>query len=229
MDKLVFKKRLFIAINFFIFITTAIAVPVTLVVGSRTTRLDGGDIPYWQHIATFTILSNIFLGLVAIVTAIIAAAKKDKPFSLALLTWYLAAASAGLVTFFTVVFFLAPVRVANGKNYFDMLVETMFFLHFLNPVLAASAFVFLTGHSKITLKSRLLATSPVLVYSVPYILNVVFLKTWPDFYGLTFGGKYFLLPLVFAVFIFFIFGIASLLVFLRKRATKPLQQTTKIC
>jgi len=211
------KNHLFIALNLFIFITTAIAVPVTLTVGSRATRLDGGDLPYWQHIATFTILSNIFLGLIALAATIVGITKKDKPFSSSFITWYLAAASAGLVTFFTVVLFLAPMRAANGKDYFDMLLESMFFLHFLNPLLVAFTFIFLTGRSKITLKSRLLATLPIILYAIPYILNVVVLQTWPDFYGLTFGGKYFLLPLVFVIFIIFIFSLASLLTFLRKK------------
>lgn len=211
------KNLLFIIINLFIFITTAVAVPVTLIVGSRSTRLDGGDIPYWQHIATFTILSNIFLGIVALISAIFGITKK--PLKKSFLTWYLTATSAALVTFFMVVLFLAPMRAISGKNYFDMLVETMFFLHFLNPILSATVFIFFTGSSKITLKSRILATLPIVIYSIPYIINVVILKTWPDFYGLTFGGKYFLLPLVFAVFIFFIFGIATLLTFLRHKTS----------
>jgi hypothetical protein len=126
------KNILFTAINLFIFITAAIAIPVTLVVGSRSTRLDGGDIPYWQHIATFTLLSNIFLGIIALVAAIFNIINKKKTLPKSFLTWYLAASSAGLVTFFTVILFLAPMRAINGKNFFDMLLETMFFLHFLN-------------------------------------------------------------------------------------------------
>lgn len=224
MGKPELKKYSFTIINLFIFITTAIAVPITLLVGSRSTRLDGGDIPYWQHIATFTILSNIFLGIVALILAILNVTKKDKFPNSTQLNWYLAATSAGLVTFFTVILFLAPMRAMHGKNYFDMIVETMFFLHFLNPILAAIAFIFFTGNHPINLKSRLLATLPVFFYAIPYFLNVVIFKTWPDFYGLTFGGKYFLLPLVFAAFILLVFGIASLLVFLRRKA----KQTSSI-
>ncbi len=217
MGKPELKKYIFTIINLFIFIATAVVVPITLIFGSRSTRLDSDSIPYWQHIVTFTILSNIFLGIVALVSAILSATKKDKFPSNKQLTWYLAATSAGLVTFFTVILFLAPMRALKGKNYFDMIVETMFFLHFLNPILAAISFIFFTGRSKVTLKSRLLATLPVVLYAIPYVLNVVFLKTWPDFYGLTFGGRYYLMPLVFAVFIFLVFGIASLLVFLRHK------------
>lgn len=217
------KNRLFILINLFIFITTAIAVPVTLTFGSRASRLDGGNIPYWQHAVTFTILSNVFLGLVALAAAIFSFIRR-RPLSKALLTWYLAATSAGLVTFLTVILFLAPMRAINGKDYFDMFLEPMFFLHFLNPLLAAISFIFLTGRSTITLRSRLLATLPIVLYSIPYTLNVVVLKTWPDFYGLTFGGRYFLLPLVFLAFLLLIFTLASLLTFCRKKLFKTITQ-----
>ena len=220
------RKLAFVIINASIFITASIAVPVTLTVGSRAARLDGDNgFAHWQHIATFTILSNIFLALVALAAVFwgIAAIRKNKAINHTFLNWYLAASTAGLVTFFTVILFLVPMRVVRGKDYFDMLLEPMFFLHFLNPVLAGVSFIFLTGRARVNLRSRILATLPIVIYAVPYILNVVVFKTWPDFYGLTFGGKYFLLPLVFAGFILVSFGIASLLVFLRARATKHLQ------
>ena len=222
------KKLLFIINNLFIFITTAIAVPVTLIVGSRAARLDDLGYPYWGHVVSFTILSNIFLGLVALATAIVAfiSFHRDRELPRALSAWYLTAASAGMLTFLTVVLFLAPVRAIGGKNYFDMLIETMFFLHFFNPLLAAFTFIGLSGDAKISLKSRLLATFPIIIYAVPYITCVVFLKIWPDFYGVTFGGRYYLIPLVFVVFWSVLFGIASALAYLHN---KRLQKTPKIC
>lgn len=196
------KDRSFVIINLFIFLTMLISVPVTLCIGSRASRLDGGDIPYWQHIVTFTILSNIFIGIIALISAIVkfVTAKKQKPFPFSLNIWYLAAATAGMITFLTVIFFLAPMRAISGKSYFDMLLEPMFFLHFLNPVLAAISYMFFLQSEKIAPKFYLFATLPILVYAVPYLLCVVVFKIWPDFYGLTFGGRYYLLPLVFIAF-----------------------------
>lgn len=222
------KNLLFIISNLFIFITTAIAVPLTLIIGSRASRLDNLGLPYWAHIATFTIISNIFLGLIALIAAVFAIVcfNKHRPLPKALSTWYLAAASAGMLTLLTVVFFLAPMRAINGKNYFDMLLEMMFFLHFLSPLLFALTFVFLYRSTKIGLKSRLLATLPVVIYAVPYVICVIFLKIWPDFYGVTFGGRYYLTPLVFVVFWLVIFGISTTLAFLHN---KSLQKTPKIC
>lgn len=220
------NRKLFTIINFFIAIATVTAITVTLIVGSRASRLDELGIPYWEHIVTFTVLSNIFLGIVALVSGIISLAKHNKPLPRALKTWYLIAASAGILTFLTVILFLGPLRVMRGKNYFDLITETMFFLHFFDPVLAAVTLVFFPETTKITLKSRLLATLPIILYAIPYVIFVIFLKIWPDFYGVTFGGRYYLTPLVFLVFWAVIFGVASLLAFLHN---KRLQKTPEIC
>lgn len=220
------NRKLFTVINFFIAIATVTAIVVTLIVGSRASRLDELGIPYWEHIVTFTILSNIFLGLVALVAGIISLVRRKKPLPRALKTWYLVAASAGMLTFLTVVLFLGPTRVMRGKNYLDLLAETMFFLHFFDPILAAVTLVFFPETTKITLKSHFLATLPIVLYAIPYVIFVIFLKIWPDFYGVTFGGHYYLTPFVFLVFWGAIFGIASLLAFLHN---KRLQKTPKIC
>ncbi len=207
------KDRLFIIINIFIFITMLIAVPVTLTVGSRASRLDNLGIPHWQNIVTFTLLSNIFLGITALVTAIIKyRSSKHRQKSPAYFdAWYLIATTAGMVTFLTVILFLAPMRAVNGKDYFDMILEPMFFLHFLNPVLASISYMFLFKDHKATLKSRFMAILPIVFYAVPYVLCVAVFKIWPDFYGLTFGGKYYLMPLVFIAFSLMSFLIASVL------------------
>ena len=100
------KSLAFIIINLFIFITTCTAVPVTLIFGSRAGRLDNLGFPFWQHAITFTVLSNIFLALVAFAATIIAIRARIKHQSLpnAIVKWYLAAASSAMLTCVTVVF-----------------------------------------------------------------------------------------------------------------------------
>lgn len=207
-------RRLFIFNNIFITVTGVLAVIVTLLIGSRGARLDGVTTHY-QQILTFTVLSNLFLSCVAVVVAIMAIFRQ--PISNTLYGWYFTATTATTVTLLTVIFFLAPMRAANGKNYFDMLLEPMFFLHFFNPLLAAITYIFYTGNQPVTLKSRLFATLPVVLYTIAYILCVAILQIWPDFYGLTFGGHYFLSPFVATIFWLLAFGSASLLTFLRHR------------
>ncbi len=228
------NRKIFIAINLFIFVTMVIAVISTLTFGARGTRLDAGTtagaaqladgafggvkIEYWHHIASFTILSNIFLGIVALVATIIAIKNPKKPFSSKTSTWYLIATTSAMLTFLVVIFFLAPMRAINGKNYFDMLLEQMFFLHFLNPILGAVSYIFfLKTKEKVGLKPRLLSILPPVIYSTPYMICVCIIKCWPDFYGLTFGGKYYLIPLDYLVVCGIMFGVSSALATLHNR------------
>ena len=220
------KRKKFVYINLFIFIAMVIAVTSTLIFGSRAARLDGGaaagafqlvdgtfggiKIEYWHHVVSFTILSNIFLGIVALIAAIVALKHPKKELSKKMSTWYLVAASSGMLTCLVVLFFLAPMRAVGGKNYFDMLLEQMFILHFLNPILAAFCYIFfLETKEKVDLKPRLLAILPPVIYASPYIICVCVIKCWPDFYGLTFGGKYYIIPFIFIAFCGIMFGISS--------------------
>ena len=234
MDK---NRKRFIWINIIIFIFMVAAVTSTLIFGSRATRIDGGalagitelidnsfagvKISYWHHIVSFTILSNIFLGIIALIAGFLAAKNPKKEVSKGLSTWYLVACSSGMLTVLTVIFFLAPMRAVSGKNYFDMLLEQMFFLHFLNPVLATINYIFFMNKEKTELKPRLLAILPPVIYAAPYIFCVCIIKVWPDFYGLTFGGNNWIIPIIFALMCAIMFGISSLISFLHNRFSCP--------
>ena len=219
-------RKTFIILNLFIFITMVIAVVSTLTIGSRATRLDdsvttevvsfedgahnGVELEHWQHIVTFTILSNVFLGIIALISAIIALRHPRKELPQKLSAWYLIAASSTMLTCLTVIFFLAPMRAIGGKNYFDMLLEQMFFLHFLNPILGAICYIFFfETKEKISFKPCLLAILPPVIYSTPYIFYVCIIKSWPDFYGLTFGGRYYVIPFVYLIFCSVMFVIST--------------------
>lgn len=208
------SRRLFIFNNLFLAFTGVLAIIFTLTVGSRAARLDGTG-PYYLQILTFTLLSNLFLSCVATVAAIMTIFRQ--PLGPRFATWYFTAATATLVTFLTVVFFLAPMRAAAGKNYFDMLLGPMFFLHFLNPLLGTLAYLTLDAHHPTAAKFRLLATLPVVIYGAFYFITVVLVKSLPDIYGLTFGGRYYLTPLVFLVFWLLAFGLANFLIALQTR------------
>lgn len=220
------KRKIFICLNLFIFITMLIAVISTLAYGSRGARLDNGiavgaselndgtfggtKVEYWHHVVSFTVLSNIFLGIVALVAAIIAIKHPRKPLSKTLSIWYLVAASSAMLTCLTVIFFLAPMRAMQGKNYFDMLLEQMFFLHFINPILGAVSYIFfLDTTEKVKLKTCLFTILPPVIYSSPYIFCVCVVRCWPDFYGLTFGGRYYIIPFVYLAFCVVTFVIGS--------------------
>ena len=196
---------------------TAIMVTITLVFGSVASQKDNLPFAYWQHIATFTILSNIFLGIVALISVIISIKHFNKPLPHRLNVLYLVASTSAMLTFLTVVCYLAPSRAFQGKNMFDMLTGPMLFLHFLDPIISTITYVFLLDGPKTTKKEKLFTLIPPGLYAIPYALLIVILKVVPDFYGLTFGGRYYLSLLVVAVFGIITYGIASFLTFMRNR------------
>ena len=218
------KKRIlwFTLINAFLAISTVIVTYITLSFGTVAGQVDTSVEESWFYILTFTVQSNILLGLVALVGMIfgIKNLKDKRPIPKSYTTWYLVAASAAMLTALTVIFFLAPGRAMQGKNYFEMMMGPMFFFHFFNPFLSAIAFIFFTSKEKLGIRNCLFALIPPAAYAVPYILNVVILKNWYDFYGFTFGGNNWAVPLVFIVIAGIVFSIASLLTSCHNRYMK---------
>ena len=213
------KKLIFTLINAFLFISTIIVTYFTLTRGTVAGQVDTGERVGWFYIVTFTVESNILLGIVASVATVfgIRSLLKHHPLPESLSTWYLIAASSAMLTCLTVIFFLAPIRAMRGRNYFDMLAGPMFFFHFFNPILAAITLIFFTDKPKLTLKSRILSILPPAIYAIPYIINVVILENWPDFYGLTFGGQLIFPPLVLLIFCLAVFAISSALSYCHNR------------
>lgn len=209
------KKRtlLFAIINAFLFVTTIIVSYITLRFGTVAGQVDTGTSYGWEYIITFTVQSNLLLGIIALINLIfsIRNLKWNKPVPRAVFNWYLVAASAAMLTALVVIFFLAPLRAFSGRNYFDMLLGPMFFFHFFNPFLSAAAFIYLTPKIKFARPDCLLSLIPPIAYAGPYILNVIILENWPDFYHFTFGGHNWAILPVFIVISSVTFGIAALL------------------
>ena len=223
------KKRTlwFTIINAFLFLSTIIVTYVTLSFGTLAGQVDTNVEESWFYILTFTVQSNILLGLIAAVNIIFSVRSliKNKPIPRAALCWYLVASSAAMLTALVVIFFLAPMRVIGGRNYFDMLLGPMFFFHFFNPFLSAAAFIYLTPAIRFARPDCLLALLPPIAYAGPYILNVVILNNWYDFYNFTFGGHNLAILPVFIVISTITFSIASGLVYLHNRRSRNLAKS----
>ena len=58
-------------------------------------------------------------------------------------------------------------------------------------------------------REALLGVIPVAIYSVVYLVMVVFLQHWNDWYGFTFGGRYGLVPVVIIVMGLFAYGVSA--------------------
>ncbi len=111
------------------------------------------------------------------------------------LTLKMVGTAAVTLTMMVVVLFLGPTQ-GYGIMFAGICLE----LHLICPLLAIISFCFLERGMQITKKRLLWTLAPTFVYGTVYLVNVVFLKTWPDFYGFNIGGfwyiSYCVLPIV---------------------------------
>ena len=145
----------------------------------------------WNIFRYFTIDSNILCGIVCLIYLIFNLksyfTNKELPHWLTLLKSSLTAAIT--VTFVTCIFFLGPTM-----GYANIFLGKNLFLHALNPLAAIIAFMFFE-EGRLTKIETLFTIAPTAVYSFVYV-PCILTKVWEDFYGFTFGGNYFLVPIV---------------------------------
>lgn len=94
----------------------------------------------------------------------------------------------------TTIVFLAPYYSLLGHSYFALFEGYLFFFHFFNPLLMILGYVLFSKSELLTKKTCLFAMLPMLLYTCVYAPMVV-TGTWDDFYGFSFGGRYYLIPI----------------------------------
>lgn len=149
----------------------------------------------------YTSQSNILVAIVSIIILVftirnILQNRDEMPIWLIVI--FLVVSNATTVTLMTSAFFLAPTYMASGYSYFMMFEGRLFFLHFLTPVLAIILIIFLLNQHRLTWKHGLLCILSVAIYSCLYVPLVVS-HVWIDFYGFTFGGKLWAVPIALSV------------------------------
>lgn len=85
--------------------------------------------------------------------------------------------------------------------------------HLIAPSLVAISYLFFEEKTEFKWKYTLLALLPTLIYTIVYITNVVFLKTWKDIYSVNTKGLWYLFVLIALV---SDFALAQGLYFLKK-------------
>jgi len=160
----------------------------------------------------FTVLSNEFCGVIAVVSLIRSLRGKAQP----MLAKFMAAAAVGL-TFLVIIGFLGPLygllKMYRGAN---------FFFHLILPLTAMAEFVFCPGDAEpVPFRWTLYTMIPVALYGAFYLGDNMIngIGEWPhtnDFYGFLNWG----LPiglLIFAFIMLAIWGIACALRAVRKK------------
>ena len=219
------KKRLFNALSL---LTNVVIFFVTLTVVVESFRPDivlesklliaGG----WNLFRFFTVQSNVFAAIMSAITVgfnVRNIVKDEYVFPKVLMRFKFAATTSVTVTFLTVIFFLSPMFALGGKGYFTLFEGNNFFLHFTTPVMAILTFI-LFERTEMKFVETLYGVLPTFLYSILYVLTVAVFQVWEDFYGFTFGGKVYMIPIFLVVMYGATFGFAVALRALQKLCMK---------
>lgn len=209
MKKEIVLKVIALIANLFLFVNSVVICINAPINGYRFGNLvvPGGDPSYFRY---FTNLSNLYTGIVSFIIFIYLIKNFKKEFYLPkwLRILELTGVTSLMLTFLTVILFLVPTYVAKGNSFWDMYLYDMFFFHFFNPLVALFIFLVLIKGDKLTWKEALFGMIPMVLYAIFYTIFV--LTGGEDFYGFTFGGKFWLLPIVLPVML----GVTYLISFL---------------
>ncbi|MBR4915262.1 MAG: hypothetical protein IKZ42_08300 [Clostridiales bacterium] len=133
-----------------------------------------------ENFKFYTVLSNVFCGIVALIDLICICAKKGADKMAAL---KLAAVCGVAITFAVVAFMFGPLY--GFANFYK---RGNLFFHLLLPVTAMAEFIFVK-RKKIPFRYTVFAAIPTLLYAIGYLLNILINGIggpWPDtndFYG----------------------------------------------
>ena len=170
-------KTFEIILNLIIVIFTVIGIILMLTSKAEEGALQSSGL---ENFKFYTVLSNVFCGIVALIYLICLFAKKDIGKIAAL---KLAAVCGVAITFAVVAFMFGPLY-----GFLQFYKRGNLFFHLLLPVTAMIEFIFIR-RKKIPFKFTVFAAIPTLLYGTGYLLNILINGIggpWPDtndFYG----------------------------------------------
>ncbi len=210
------REKLSIFFNILIIIFVGCGAVISMNTATPGTGLSVKGI---ANLKFFTVLSNLFSGVVAVLWVIFCFLGKKFP----ILIKMIAVASVGL-TFFIIAAFLQPMNPQ-----FNLYEGGNFWFHLVAPVVSMLDFIFLETDEKIPFKYTFIAAAASLVYGIGYLINLLVngIGEWPDtndWYGFVTWGY----PVGFGIFAFIVllnFGIAVLFRALNIGVNKKLKKS----
>lgn len=158
----------------------------------------------------FTVDSNILMGVVALVVAIdqwgvVRGTKSD----ISILSYVLKLMGTASVTLtmLVTVFFLTPTMYST-YGLFGLFMNSNFFMHLLDPLLAVVVFARFEKTDRLTIKHAVAGIVPMAVYAVYYVAECVIhsqggvIQKGYDWYGFFFAGLqsgFIVLPIIFLI------------------------------
>lgn len=163
------KRKLSFILNIIIFILTIIA-SIIMFTGFKFMHgvepvLESSKIGMFRF---FTVDSNLFMGITAIVFAIYERKNKDIPKWLYILK--LMATSGVFLTFVTVFAYLGPI---SKDGIISMIQNSNLLFHLLIPLLSMITFILFENSRKLVLKDSLYSIVPTALYGLFYTINIL--------------------------------------------------------
>ncbi len=180
---------------------------------------------FYSVIRYFTVQSNIFMGIIALLFAIneILHIKRGIEINKTLFIFKYIATVCVAITFFTVALILAP--IFYGSRYFELFYDENLFFHFVIPVLSIIAFILFENRNDITKKITFTGLMPFSIYTVFYLIAALThmqdgkIMEGYDWYGfLYFGIPIFIVLSIVMVILSYL--ISFILYFLNKKLYK---------
>ena len=194
------NKVISLILNTFLAVSSITLVVLGSAFGYKSTAHKFGS-PDPTYLRMFTILSNGLNGFICLVVVVMTILyfKKDKPYPRWLKILFNCGLTSVMLTFLTVLCFLGPVHVSKGGNFMFMYngIDYLLF-HMINPLITLVSYLFFFKGEKLNWKHLLFTMIPMGIYTIIYT-SCVLTHAWPDFYGFTFGGKYYLTAIVIPV------------------------------
>ena len=187
------KTRLLYSISSVIELLSILLVSYCVILSLRkanTANRSGGA----RRFRYFTNLSNIFFALTSLLCLpyhILGIIKGKNTLLKPVTILELMGASSIALTFLTCVFFLGP-----RQGYARLFTGTGLYLHRIVPLRGIFSVCILHCKDKVSLKSSFFGVIPMALYSIVYLICVIGRKIWEDFYGFTFGGRRWAVPIV---------------------------------
>ena len=172
------KRKIVLILNIII---VALAVVGTIIMLQNRPSETGLTASGAENLKYFTVLSNEFCGIVAVIWLVLFACDLSRG-EVKVRGWmtvlkYMAVTAVGL-TFLVIAAFLGPIyghaMLYKGSN---------LYFHLLLPVAAMAEFAFLdTGEGKLPFKYSFLTVIPTVVYGLAYLVNLLVncVGEWPD-------------------------------------------------
>lgn len=210
------KNIVSLFLDFIVFLLSVIGFLLMFFLGKDSGLSSHG----FSSLRYFTVLSNLFMGLISFLMFIsmLIAMKKRREMSEKWLVLSHVATVSVTITFLVVAFFLAIKAQLDGRGYFSMFRGSNLIFHFILPVLAILNFTIFEKGKKMPFYSLFFAYIPIVLYGIFYVCNFYF--HWVisnegnyDWYGFLSNGNAIQLMLVLFAFILITFLISFGLAF----------------